>query len=163
MEYILRHSMQIAIDGINWQERYGGIIMIKMLCENKRDFFIEKKNYCKKVIESLVYGYKNSSENIKNELPINDLFLDWLEKVKNEEYDMAYKKSDKTEYMPREIDNGYILKVLDNYDPTMIKESSYGVYRRLRKAFNVLDNHPKMTIKQLSNSIKIMYLLMKQN
>ena len=59
--------MQIAIDGINWQERYGGIIMIKMLCENKRDFFIEKKNYCKKVIESLVYGYKNSSENIKNE------------------------------------------------------------------------------------------------
>ena len=101
----------------------------------------------------------DENENIKNELPINDLFLDWLEKVKNEEYDMAYKKSDKTEYMPREIDNGYILKVLDNYDSTMIKESSYGVYRRLRKAFNVLDNHPKMTIKQLSNSIKIMYLL----
>ena len=53
----------------------------------------------------------NNDENIKNELPINDLFLNWLEKVKNEEYDMAYKKSDKTEYMPREINNGYILSL----------------------------------------------------
>ena len=38
---------------------------MKLICENKRDFLIGKKNYCKKVIEALVYGYKNCSEVIQ--------------------------------------------------------------------------------------------------
>ena len=38
---------------------------MKLVCENKRDFLISKKNYCKKVIEALVYGYKNCSEIIQ--------------------------------------------------------------------------------------------------
>ena len=38
---------------------------MKLVCENKRDFLINKKNYCKKVIEALVFGYKNCSEIIQ--------------------------------------------------------------------------------------------------
>ena len=67
MEFYLRHSLRIAIDGEDWLERYAGIIVIKMYCENKKDFFIENKNYCRKVIECLVFGYKTSSESVKRE------------------------------------------------------------------------------------------------
>jgi len=38
---------------------------MKLICENKKDFLLDKKNYCKKVIEALVYGYKNCSEIIQ--------------------------------------------------------------------------------------------------
>ena len=38
---------------------------MKLVCENKKDFLLDKKNYCKKVIEALVYGYKNCSEIIQ--------------------------------------------------------------------------------------------------
>ena len=38
---------------------------MKLVCENKKDFLINKPNFCKKVIESLVYGYKNCSEIIQ--------------------------------------------------------------------------------------------------
>ena len=67
MEFYLRHALRIAIDGEDWLERYAGIIVIKMYCENKKDFFIENKNYCRKVIECLVFGYKTSSESVKRE------------------------------------------------------------------------------------------------
>ena len=40
---------------------------MKLICENKRDFLINKPNYCKKVIEALVYGYKNCSEVIQKD------------------------------------------------------------------------------------------------
>ena len=40
---------------------------MKLICENKRDFLINKPNYCKKVIEALVYGYKNCSEIIQRD------------------------------------------------------------------------------------------------
>lgn len=40
---------------------------MKIICENKRDFLISKPNYCKKVIESLVYCYKNCSEIIQRD------------------------------------------------------------------------------------------------
>ncbi len=40
---------------------------MKLICENKRDFLINKPNYCKKVIEALAYGYKNCSEVIQKD------------------------------------------------------------------------------------------------
>lgn len=66
-EFVLRHAIKIMIDGSDWKEKYSGVIVISMICESKRDFLIAKKNYCKKVIESLVYGYKNTSEKIRRE------------------------------------------------------------------------------------------------
>ena len=49
---------------------------MKLICENKRDFLLGKKNYLKKVIEALVYGYKNCSEIIqKNSAEILTNFL----------------------------------------------------------------------------------------
>ncbi len=67
IEYIVKYSIKLSVDGKDWQERYSALIVIKILCENKRDFFLIKKNYCKKIIECLVYGYKNCSEVIKKE------------------------------------------------------------------------------------------------
>ena len=43
---------------------------MKLTCENKRDFLINRPNYCKKVIEALVYGYKNCSEVIQKDSAI---------------------------------------------------------------------------------------------
>jgi len=55
----------LCIDGKEWRDREGGLIIMKLICENKKDFLLDKKNYCKKVIEALVYGYKNCSEIIQ--------------------------------------------------------------------------------------------------
>ena len=55
----------MCIDGKEWRDREGGLIIMKLICENKKDFLLDKKNYCKKVIEALVYGYKNCSEIIQ--------------------------------------------------------------------------------------------------
>ena len=55
----------MCIDGKEWRDREGGLIIMKLVCENKKDFLLDKKNYCKKVIEALVYGYKNCSEIIQ--------------------------------------------------------------------------------------------------
>jgi hypothetical protein len=55
----------LCIDGKEWRDREGGLIIMKLVCENKKDFLLDKKNYCKKVIEALVYGYKNCSEIIQ--------------------------------------------------------------------------------------------------
>ena len=52
---------------------------MKLICENKRDFLIGKKNYCKKVIESLVYGYKNCSEVIQKHSA--EILTDFLKKL----------------------------------------------------------------------------------
>ena len=65
VEFIIKFAIKLCIDGKEWKDREGGLIIMKLICENKRDFLIGKKNYCKKVIEALVYGYKNCSEVIQ--------------------------------------------------------------------------------------------------
>ena len=42
------------MDGKEWKDREGGLIIMKLVCENKRDFLKSKKNYCKKIIEALL-------------------------------------------------------------------------------------------------------------
>ena len=81
LEYIVKYSINLSIDGKDWQERYSALIIIKLLCEYKRDFFIIKKNYCKKIIESLVYGFKNCSEVIKKES--SNILTDFIAKLPN--------------------------------------------------------------------------------
>ena len=65
IEYIIKYGIKLCIDGKEWRDREGGLIIMRLVCENKRDFLINKQNYCKKVIEALVYGYKNCSEIIQ--------------------------------------------------------------------------------------------------
>ena len=67
------------MDGKEWKDREGGLIIMKLVCENKRDFLISKKNYCKKVIEALVYGYKNCSEIIKKHSA--EILTDFIKKI----------------------------------------------------------------------------------
>ena len=52
---------------------------MKLICENKRDFLLGKKNYCKKVIEALVYGYKNCSEIIQKHSA--EILSDFIKKI----------------------------------------------------------------------------------
>ena len=52
---------------------------MKLICENKRDFLLGKKNYCKKVIEALVYGYKNCSEIIQKHSA--EILTNFLQKI----------------------------------------------------------------------------------
>ena len=52
---------------------------MKLICENKRDFLLGKKNYCKKVIEALVYGYKNCSEIIQKHSA--EILTDFIKKI----------------------------------------------------------------------------------
>ena len=52
---------------------------MKLICENKRDFLLGKKNYCKKVIEALVYGYKNCSEIIQKHSA--EILTEFLKKI----------------------------------------------------------------------------------
>ena len=65
VEYIIKYGIKLCIDGKEWRDREGGLIIMKLICENKKDFLINKPNYCKKVIEALVYGYKSCSEIIQ--------------------------------------------------------------------------------------------------
>ena len=67
LEFITKFAIKISIDGKDWQEKYSGIIVIKLLCENKKDFFIKKPNFCEKIIETLILCYKNTSEIIQKE------------------------------------------------------------------------------------------------
>ena len=67
------------MDGKEWKDREGGLIIMKLVCENKRDFLISKKNYCKKVIEALVYGYKNCSEIIQKHSA--EILTDFIKKI----------------------------------------------------------------------------------
>ena len=52
---------------------------MKLICENKRDFLLGKKNYLKKVIEALVYGYKNCSEIIQKHSA--EILTNFLQKI----------------------------------------------------------------------------------
>ena len=52
---------------------------MKLICENKLDFLLEKKNYLKKVIEALVYGYKNCSEIIQKHSA--EILTNFLQKI----------------------------------------------------------------------------------
>ena len=69
----------MCIDGKEWKDREGGLIIIKLICENKRDFLLGKKNYLKKVIEALVYGYKNCSEIIQKHSA--EILTNFLQKI----------------------------------------------------------------------------------
>ena len=55
------------MEGSNLHEKYGGIVTLKIICEHKKDFLIDKKQYCIKIIESLVHGNSCSSKLIKSE------------------------------------------------------------------------------------------------
>jgi hypothetical protein len=79
LEYIIQLGIKLCIDGKEWRDREGGLIIMKLVCENKRDFLISKKNYIKKVIEALVYGYKNCSEIIQKHSA--DILTDFLKKI----------------------------------------------------------------------------------
>ena len=48
IEYIVKYSIKLSVDGKDWQERYSALIVIKLLCENKKDFFLIKKIIVKK-------------------------------------------------------------------------------------------------------------------
>ena len=52
---------------------------MKLICENKCDFLLGKKNYLKKVIEALVYGYKNCSEIIQKHSA--EILTNFLQKI----------------------------------------------------------------------------------
>ena len=52
---------------------------MKLICENKRDFLLGKKNYLKKVIEALIYGYKNCSEIIQKHSA--EILTNFLQKI----------------------------------------------------------------------------------
>ena len=54
---------------------------MKLVCENKKDFLINKPNYCKKVIEALVYGYKNCSEIIQKHS--SDILSNFIKNLPN--------------------------------------------------------------------------------
>ena len=79
IEYIIQLGIKLCIDGKEWKDREGGLIIMKLICENKRDFLLGKKNYCKKVIESLVYGYKNCSELIQKHSA--EILTNFLKKI----------------------------------------------------------------------------------
>lgn len=68
LEYIIKYALQVSIDGTDWHERYNGIITLKIICEHKREFLVDKKQYCRKIIECLVYSYKGNSQIIKSEV-----------------------------------------------------------------------------------------------
>ena len=68
LECIIKHALRVSVDGADWHERYNGIITIKIICEHKREFLVDKKQYCRKVIECLVYSYKGNSQIIKSEV-----------------------------------------------------------------------------------------------
>ena len=67
LEYILKHSLHLSMDGSDLHEKYGGIITLKIICEHKKDFLIDKKQYCIKIIECLVHGNSSNSKLIQSE------------------------------------------------------------------------------------------------
>ena len=68
LECIIKHALQVSIDGADWHERYNGIITLKIICEHKREFLVDKKQYCRKILECLVYSYNGNSQIIKSEV-----------------------------------------------------------------------------------------------
>ena len=67
------------MDGSDLHEKYGGIVTLKIICEHKRDFLIDKKQYCVKIIESLVHGNNSNSKLIKSES--YSTLINFLEKL----------------------------------------------------------------------------------
>ena len=51
LEYIIQLGIKLCIDGKEWRDREGGLIIMKLVCENKRDFLISKNIILKKLLK----------------------------------------------------------------------------------------------------------------
>ena len=98
---------------------------MKLICENKRDFLLGKKNYLIKVIEALVYGYKNCSEIIQKHSA--EILTNFLQKIPD--------FSDISIYLSPEI----ISKIyeLQNQSTTEINTK---LEKLINKSVNILSN-----------------------
>ena len=89
IEYIIKYVIKSCIDRKEWRDREGRLIIMRLVCKNKREFLINKQNYYKKKVTVLIKENKKLFVlNGKNALTsLEDLFE--IRELSN--YEKSYK------------------------------------------------------------------------